>query len=295
MFTDARQVLVRCLSPMHAGVGQDIGSVDMPIQREISTGIPKVEASSFKGSLRATFWDYHTNKVEDSVNEIFGKANDEKAGTGMVGVTDLKLLFYPIKSDKGIYKLVTCPYLLNRFLDDEELIKTLNTENRNIPNLSIPKIDNLLDGQCLIYKSKDKKYCKNQEKNVVLDEYKFENIGKENMDEHFGIISKILNDNLKKDIVIINNEDFMNLEELNREIVTRNKIDQETGTVSDTALFTEEYLPAESILYGLFLFTPLYGEKDFNTIINTLERKNTFQIGGNTNLGKGIVKMTTII
>ena len=296
MFTDARQFLIRCISPTHAGVGQDIGSVDMPIQREVSTGIPKIEASSFKGSFRATFWDYERNKEDILASQYFGESNtDTDNGAGILGVTDLKLLFYPVKSDEGIYKLVTCPYLLNRFFEDEVLIKSLNMGKNKIPDFKIySNTENLTEGKCFLFQKVGESYKRNTENSIItLDEYIFENISELNVDkEYFDLLSEILEGNFRKDIVIISDEDFIILEELNREIITRNKIDQNTGTVASGALFTEEYLPAESILYGLFLYSPLVKEiVGFSDILLKLGKKKIFQIGGNTNLGKGIVKM----
>ncbi len=44
-----------CETPLHVGVGQDVGMIDMPIQRERHTGWPKIESSGLKGSIRHSF------------------------------------------------------------------------------------------------------------------------------------------------------------------------------------------------------------------------------------------------
>ena len=54
MFSTVRPFILYALSAVHAGSGSEIGVVDLPIQRERSTGYPKIESSSLKGALRAS-------------------------------------------------------------------------------------------------------------------------------------------------------------------------------------------------------------------------------------------------
>ncbi len=51
MYKDKEIIYIKALTPIHAGAGQTLENVDMPIQREIHSNIPKVEASSLKGSI----------------------------------------------------------------------------------------------------------------------------------------------------------------------------------------------------------------------------------------------------
>ena len=55
-------VFLHALSPLHAGTGQGIGAIDLPIAREKATGIPYLPGSSLKGVLRdrAASWDPDT-------------------------------------------------------------------------------------------------------------------------------------------------------------------------------------------------------------------------------------------
>ena len=55
-------LFLRALSPLHAGTGQGIGAIDLPIAREKATGIPYLPGSSLKGVLRdrASAWDRDT-------------------------------------------------------------------------------------------------------------------------------------------------------------------------------------------------------------------------------------------
>jgi len=70
-----------------------------------------------------------------------------------------------------------------------------------------------------------------------------------------------------------------------------------TGTVQAGALFTEEYLPAQTIMYSLAIANNTFSKKigNFKTANNVMEFFNSIskyiQIGGNSTLGKGIVEI----
>ena len=52
MFRLAKPFFIRTITPLHAGTGQDLGIVDLPIQRERHTSYPKIEGSGLKGAIR---------------------------------------------------------------------------------------------------------------------------------------------------------------------------------------------------------------------------------------------------
>jgi len=247
---------IKVITPLHAGSGSDLGVVDMPIQRESHTSFPKIEASSLKGSIRSEFV---SNNDEDKAKEIFGIG--DKAGD--LGFSDARILFFPVKSVKGVFAYVTCPMVLNRLQDD------LKLENKNF---TIPKIT-LRDEQCIVFSEKN-----SIDKNVILEEYSFAIDDKQKPDIKFPYFDKV-----KERLVIISDDNFTHFVKNSTEVITRIKIDNDKGTVQQGGLFTEEYLPSESVMYALAL-----GEvaKFTNDDIKIM------QIGGDTNLGKGIVELT---
>lgn len=93
---------------MHVGASEGLGMVDMPVQRESSTNIPKVESSTFKGELREACRKLFNEK---DIPLLFGK----EGKSGKLAFTDFKLLFFPVKSSVNIYSLISCPYILERF------------------------------------------------------------------------------------------------------------------------------------------------------------------------------------
>jgi len=264
---------IKAITPLHVGSGSDLGVVDLPIQREAHTGFPKIEASSLKGAIRSVLTQEND---KTKAEKIFGTGDN----AGELGFSDARILFFPVKSVKGVYAYITCPMVLERFNQDIENVETNNLEEIKIPS-------NIDDDKCIVFNGNvniinDKNTDK--DKFVVLEEYSFK-IEKNNFDK-FDKSMQILQIN-KKRLIIISDDNFAHFVKNSTEVITRIKIG-ENGVVDKKAgaLFTEEYLPAESILYSLAI-----GEYDnFLT-----DEKDVIQIGGNSTLGKGIVELSVKI
>jgi CRISPR-associated protein Cmr4 len=306
---------IKALTPIHAGSGETLGYVDMPIQREQHSDIPKIEASTLKGCIKNKV--YKLEKIyEENTDEktkikyelVFGSEKGEDRAS-FLGFTDAVLLFFPVKSDKDIFKLITCPYLLNRWVNDLDEIKE-----------EIKGIKEIKEGE-YVSLFEDKDTDKDTDKKIYLEEYVFNKskIFNGELEGEEEEISKLLKSKIKgieeNKIVILNDTDFIDLVNMYTEVITRNKIDSFTGVSAKTGLFTEEYLPSETILYfKVFENNIIHSSsddnihsssddndskkkvinslKDFGTILEYLKEKmgNVFQIGGNSTIGKGIVK-----
>lgn len=244
---------IKVITPLHAGSGSDLGVVDMPIQRESHTSFPKIEASSLKGSIRSEFTEQND---EEKAKNIFGTG--DKAGE--LGFSDARILFFPVKSVKGVFAYVTCPMVLERL---EEDLMLGDDKNFTIPKISVS------DEECIVFSHKNK-----INNNVILEEYSFTIDIKK-------IILELPNfDEVKERLVIISDDNFTHFVKNSTEVITRIKINNDTGTVQDGGLFTEEYLPSETVMYALAL-----GKTEQMKDITTL------QVGGNSTLGKGVVKL----
>lgn len=325
MYKKAQPFFMIVETPLHAGSGTDLGVVDLPIQREKHTDFPKIEGSSLKGSIREVFENLRTkdNKVDSpklkaafpsiedaeeekepngkikydtALNLSFGpEKGDEHAGA--LGFTDARLLLFPVKSMKGIFAWITCPAILERFKKDIKLCKI--NDMPDVPD------ENSVPMNCGLIIKDD---------NIVLEEYTFKMSSHHEKCTEFAnwAKNKIIPDDLEykywqekisKDIVVLNNDDFRDFVTLSTEVITRIKIDDKTGTVQPGALFTEEYLPSETILYSLALTSPVFIEKEKdkgifagkygeNLVMDYFIKglPSVIQIGGNANLGKGLVR-----
>lgn len=256
MKTEVKPFFIKVITPLHAGSGSDLGVVDMPIQRESHTGFPKIEASSLKGSIRSEFV---SNSSEEEAKKIFGTG--DKAGD--LGFSDARILFFPVKSVKGVFAYITCPMVLKRWQDDLKLGSSNELEEIKIP-LSIG------DDKCVVFEKNENII---NDKFVVLEEYSFE-VEIEKLENSVKIPQID-----KTRLVILSDDNFTHFVKNSTEVITRIKIDK--GTVQDGALFTEEYLPSETVMYALAL-------GDVDKFTN--EMLITMQIGGNSTLGKGVVE-----
>jgi CRISPR-associated protein Cmr4 len=257
---------IKVLTPLHAGSGSDLGVVDLPIQRESHTSFPKIEASSLKGSIRSAFTE---NNDEAKAEAIFGTGDE----AGKLGFSDARILFFPVKSVRGVFAYVTCPMVLNRFEADMKL---------NDKNFTLPKVE-VKEENCIVLGGTKNKTVVINEKFVILEEYSF-TVSTLSGEVKTSLPDNIYND-IKEKIVIISDDNFKHFVQNSTEVITRIKMNNKTGTVDkDTGgLFTEEFLPSESVMYALAIGKV----EEF-----TKAEKTTLQIGGDTNLGKGIVEMT---
>lgn len=301
MFQLARPLFLTCETPLHAGSGDSLGIVDMPIQRERHTSFPKIEASSLKGALREAFEEMHisTNPKRDhpDILKAFGPDSDGSDHAGALGFTDARLLLFPVKSMKGVFAWITCPKALQQFSEDIKL--AIGLEVSDIPSPSagdaVPLgTDELAFGD-----------------NYVLEEYTFTKGAKATSQIGGKDLATWLADNLfpansywhtkaQKDILVLSDDDFKDFVNLSTEVITRTRIANETGTVQSGALFTEEYLPAESVLYSLVLASPEFvkkgnkrngkAEEMMKIFTDGIAQLRVIQLGGNATLGKGILR-----
>jgi CRISPR-associated protein Cmr4 len=110
--------------------------VDLPIQRERHTGFPKIESSGIKGCFREEFERIvaeENNKTlgekglpEDFVTVAFGHETDGSIHSGSAAFTDARLLLFPVRSAKGVFAYVTCPYILKRLEEDFAFADTIS-------------------------------------------------------------------------------------------------------------------------------------------------------------------------
>jgi len=342
MFRKATPLFLICETPMHAGSGSDLGVIDLPIQRERHTSFPKIEGSSLKGSLREAFENKLTDvedrkKIhlafgfddktpeDDGIKSHFG---DDKQFQGALGFSDARLLLFPVKSMKGVFAWITCPKVLEQFKRDMQVAKEKvehEEKETKTPTSILDNIPSSSQNSSALLSSDDlivNQTAQDDKRSIVLEEYSFK--GEKNDD--VTKLAKWLSENitkenfwkekLKSNLVVLPDEDFTDFVNLSTEVITRTKINNETGTVTNGALFTEEYLPAETVMYSLALFGPIFhkeeikkvflngqtkteteSQSDFETKVvgefftKTIKEKLPIvQIGGNATLGKGLVR-----
>src|SRR6266851_8068764 len=155
---NAQLTFVHALSPLHAGTGQGVGVIDLPIAREKATGLPFLPGSSLKGPLRSLC-------PEAQRTQVFGpESTNIPGGENQASPTqfsDQRLLLMPIRSLAGTFAWVTSPYILQRFVRDMKEV---------FGNIQIPYVPGITNEQCAVAKEVSKITIGTTEKTVYLED-----------------------------------------------------------------------------------------------------------------------------
>lgn len=292
MFEKRKIMFLVAETPIHAGSGSSVDVIDLPIQRERPTEFPKIESSGLKGAIRQTFEELKVSK--EDIDEIFGP---DQSGdfAGAIAITDARILLFPVKSLQGVFAWITCPMVIERFkrdiqiLDEESLSTISSVLKLNIlPNTVGQESEVTIQLQ--------------GEESVVLEEFSF----KVSRSKETSELSKWIGDYIFRDLdywkkkagvslVVLSDDDFSHFVRSSTEVATRIKIDDAKGTVAKGALWTEEYLPQDTIMYSLVLFSDARNSRNtsatnlYNKFSNSLPR--IISVGGNQTIGKGFVRV----
>jgi CRISPR-associated protein Cmr4 len=299
MFDRAAILFLYTETPLHAGSGTSLGIVDLPIQRERTTGYPMIQASGLKGCLRDAV-NGDAPKLKLVFGPDTGRGEEPSEHAGALSVGDARILLFPVRSLIGVFAWVTCPNVLARFKREAEM-----TGLSMSWNLIGPKDDGtalVADGSILIANGK-----------VVLEEFAFT----AQTDSGVKAIAQWLKDNalpagneyaywrdtLEKRLVILPENAFRDFVQLSTEVIARVRIDDTKKTVERGALWTEEHLPSETLLYAtLFaskprLQNPPSDLQDAAAVLrfvqNAIDGKR-LQLGGDATVGRGIVKARVV-
>lgn len=305
MYKKIKPLFLMTLTSVHMGSGNELGVVDLPIQREKHTGFPKMESSGVKGALREVYdkngkkveLGSATSKISDLVFLVFG-SKDGGDTAAALGLTDARLLLFPIKSLKNIFAWVTCPYILHRFREEMALARFSNLPD--VPN-ALPAVP-------------EKTPLIVRDDTIVLEEYAI-SVKERAETSHWAkyFAETLLNgpslqywkEKMTKDFVILDDSTFCEFVELSTEVNARIKIDANTGTVATGGLFYEEFLPPETVFYTLVMAGPIMKENEEDKGVFHQEGKReedlvmdyfsqglpeVFQLGGDATIGKGFVR-----
>ena len=254
-------------TPLHVGAGSSVGAIDQPVIRERHTRFPIIPGSAIKGVLR----DYADGQGISDIEKLFGHeaGKDDKAYAGAIGFGEARLLAFPLRSAKGSFALTTCPLALARFARDAEKPYT------------IPQIK---DNECLASAAVTLDGNK-----AALEEYIFDAKG-DFPDDWAGCLSGLLDDvvlnEAKTHFVLLSDGDFSHFAQNACQVQHHNRIDPETGTVVDGALFNTETVPSETLFYA-----PIHTIRDDyadNALFRHFaEAERLLQFGGDGTTGLG--------
>ncbi|HEX3555844.1 MAG TPA: type III-B CRISPR module RAMP protein Cmr4 [Thermoanaerobaculia bacterium] len=243
-----RLTLIHAMSPLHAGTGQSVGAIDLPIARERATGVPLIPGSSIKGALRARSADAQMTR------DVFGPdtaASSEHSGS--VQFSDAHLLLLPVRSVRGTFAWVTSSYLIRKF--------TRSAREAGLDLASLPEPPDA-NGCCVLNDTLTIEVGAGRK--VVFEDLDFiVNTSQEARLRAFTVeVSKVLfpegsadwpewRTSLTDRICLIHDDMMSFLLDTATEVNAHIRLDNDTKTVAKGALWYQESLPAETVLAGI--------------------------------------------
>lgn len=286
-------------TPLHAGAGSGLSSIDLPIQRERTTQYPMIQGSGIKGKLRAALEGNRTDLVteaKDMVDIVFGPPSTNGGGSDHAGALiagDARLLLFPVRSLNGVFAYTTSYDILSRFKRDIEREQTTARLDWSIPKAASDKV---------FVTTKSEVHSNNT---IVLEEFSFDTQAEQWVNTIAEWIAtnalpdlgaSYWPDKVKTSLAILPNDVFRDFVLYATEVITRVRIDRVKKTVEKGALWTEEHLPTDTLLY-----VPLYAnkarkkdskvtEQQILAQVKTLNNKY-LQLGGDETVGRGLVRI----
>jgi CRISPR-associated protein Cmr4 len=310
-------------TPLHAGSGAALGAVDLPVQRERMSKLPMVQGSGIKGALRAELkgrqqgegaWTDFDRALFGREPPKRGQKEDEQAEdkAGALSLLDARLLLLPVRTVWGGFAWITSPLILQRLARDLEIAQ--------IPHPWSPvEVDEGAAGTARV--GPRATIAKN--KSFLIEDLEYEAVEDpmiRTLAEWLATNAvpgtpgyKPFADRLPLQLAVVADSEMKDLAERATEVVTRVRIEQETGVVADGALWTEESLPAETLLWSLMFFTreregkeppqsdrngkttpkpsrePYDAQKLQREVRTKLDAMTRIRLGGDRTVGRGIV------
>lgn len=243
-------IFYRTVTPLHVGCGQALGVVDLPVIRERATGYPYIPGSGIRGSLRDIFenrgeMEENAKKKKDYQEltlKLFGpepgSSEEEDKYAGCVSIHDARVLFYPVRADRGVFLWVTSPLALQRFNRDNDAFQ-LGFKAFNADALGNVTDDNFVGPKLLT-------------DSLHLEEFRFNRAQNSETiaDSLAEFAEQIGGTEIASRTVLLSNRSFFHFVNYATMLMQHNTLTS-AKTVKEGALFSIESLPPETILYGM--------------------------------------------
>lgn len=292
--------LIQAVSPLHAGTGQAAEIIDLPIARMKATGIPFVPGSSIKGVLRQARREGPAALDPERLAAVFGPdsaSSDVARHAGAVSIGDARLLLLPVRSFHGTFAFVTSPLLL-------ELAR------RDIGcDLGIPRP---AAGQACVPSAASAVVAPQRggagpqgPGRIYLQEIDRDAVADAATAAWAGHLAPRLatggdrGDWITSRLAVVDDDTMTFLAETGTQIDARVRIDDNTRTASDTALWMEESLPPETVLVGVAIADrsrhgTVHGDPAAMLAEALPAEPCVIQIGGKATVGRGLCRLVRL-
>ena len=323
MFTRSAMLFYYCETPLHAGSGSSMSYIDLPIQREKHTDYPIVQSGGVKGAFRDWAEEIYVSQVTDvtekkanrqKIIKVFGpepkKRNENENDPvpadhgGSLSFTDARILLFPVRSFEGGFAWITSPIVIDRLLRSLEMIGCEELPQIDLSPVHDEKV--IISDSCALVVNH-----RQEEQQIILEDfvfYKEEDADQQELASLADWIAEYafpaapvfthMKTQLADRLLILSDTHFRDFVRHSTQVVTRISIG-ETGTVEKGALWTQELLPTDCLLYSLALAKDMiYRDKLNISADNSIDFLKTFatsskilQMGGDETVGRGIVRL----
>jgi CRISPR-associated protein Cmr4 len=255
-------------TPLHAGSGTGLGAVDLPIQRERMSGLPMMQGSGIKGALYHEL-EHRLGKPECAA--LFGPRPDKKDGeppdyAGALSISDARLMLFPARTVWGGWAWLTSPMILERLVRDLRAVGLETSALEDARNQAWMEGEHG-DGDAIVGTNS----AVAPKGDLFIEDFVYHAVKSAAVDTLAKWIGKHVfphgdeplrddkplrsdeyrpfRDRLSGQLAIVSDAELRELSKQATEVVARIRIAPETGTVARGALWSEEHLPAESVLW----------------------------------------------
>jgi len=274
---------------LHAGTGRSTGVIDLPIMREAHTGWPCVYGSAVKGALRGLAQQHGASGIQDIFGPDTQNASDH---AGALTVGDARLLLLPVRSLSSHFKWVTCPAMLRRAAADA---LRLGIAGAVVPELKFTEAN--ADATVIVPQAAHKA--------LFLEEFSFEQKAQD-LSALIGWLARFGGEGfaqrLQAQLAIVSDDMFAHLANFATPVTPHIAIDNARKAVKPGALWYEETLPPESVLY-LTLAASASRRRDatmpagdvLHSALALFPPERPYvQLGGNETVGMGWCRVQTV-
>jgi CRISPR-associated protein Cmr4 len=295
MFDAAECLFLYVESSLRIGSEEEGIEVDLPIQREAATGYPVIPASSLKGALRARA------RLQQAPIELLGllgsppESEEPSPQPSRVVVSDAIPILFPVRTLVGVFAWMTSLETLARFRRD---VAGYGVKVASLPEP--PALDPETAGvapECPLLSSKQ---------TLVVEDLSFpvraaEEVGAWGawLAEHAfpdDPVFEFWRSRAARGVVVLPEGAYRYFLDHGTQVVPRIRMDPRTGTVAEGSLWTEEFLPPETLLYGLVgTDMPDAPPKEIKKAADLIDwvrglTPSAFQLGSGRTLGHGILQ-----
>lgn len=274
-------------TPIHVGTGVGLDAIDLPIRRERMSGLPTIPGSGLKGAMRELAHEWFGRELRelerrfresngklgqgdqdrlrqlrrwaDRIHDLFGppppdsgEGNPQPSDfAGAISIQDARLLLFPVRSARCGWAWLTSPMCLDRLGRDLDTL--------GLPPRDLPKLGEVPEGGAWVAAGSTVK----MQTAVILEDLYFPATERPEVAKLAAWLKRALPagdgyrpfaERLARQLVVVNDTAFAEMARRCTEVATRVRLDPELRTVQQGALWTEESLPAESLLWSPLLF-----------------------------------------